>query len=206
MKNRFSGAALVAATLSLIAAPARAHHAMGGEMPTTLTDGLVSGLAHPVIGVDHLAFIIAAGVIAAVAGLGRLAPIAFVAASIAGVALHIALLELPAVELVIALSVVLGGGLLAYSARSGQALLWLALFAVAGVFHGYAYGESIVGAETTPLVAYLVGLAIIQSVIAAIAYEVTASRNWLPQSVAPRLVGAAAFGVGISATVGQIFG
>ena len=31
-----------------------------------------------------------------------------------------------------------------------------------GILHGYAYGESIVGAETTPLLAYLVGFAVIQ--------------------------------------------
>ncbi len=30
------------------------------------------------------------------------------------------------------------------------------LFGVAGVFHGYAYGESIVEAETAPLSAYVI--------------------------------------------------
>jgi urease accessory protein len=40
------------------------------------------------------------------------------------------------------------------------------LAAGAGVFHGYAYGASIVGAESTPLAAYLLGLALVQLVIA----------------------------------------
>jgi urease accessory protein len=42
----------------------------------------------------------------------------------------------------------------------------LALFAVSGVMHGYAYGEAIVGAETTPLLAYLSGFTVMQFVIA----------------------------------------
>jgi urease accessory protein len=35
-----------------------------------------------------------------------------------------------------------------------------------GLIHGYALGESIYGAEHTPLAAYLIGLAVIQSVVA----------------------------------------
>lgn len=44
------------------------------------------------------------------------------------------------------------------------------LFAAAGVIHGYALGESIVGAEPSPLVAYLAGLLVIQTVISVSAY------------------------------------
>ena len=190
----------------LTSGPAMAHHAMDGEMPSTLVEGLVSGLAHPVIGLDHLAFIIAAGVIAAVLGLNRFAPLAFVGASIAGVLIHLALVDLPAVELVIALSVVIAGGLLAMAAGRLGGGVWMAIFALAGIFHGYAYGESIVGAETTPLAAYLVGLFVIQSVIAVVAHAAASGRHWLPQALEPRLVGAAAFGVGLSALVGQVFG
>jgi len=39
------------------------------------------------------------------------------------------------------------------------------LASASGVFHGYAYGESIVGAEMTPLWAYLLGLALVQLAI-----------------------------------------
>ena len=45
---------------------------MDGELPASLGQGLLSGLAHPVIGLDHLAFIVAAGLIAGAAGLGLL--------------------------------------------------------------------------------------------------------------------------------------
>ncbi len=44
------------------------------------------------------------------------------------------------------------------------------LFAVVGLLHGYALGESIVGAEPAPLVAYFAGLLMIQTAIAFAAY------------------------------------
>jgi urease accessory protein len=184
------GAALAAST------NAYAHHGMHGDLPSTFGEGLISGLAHPVIGIDHMAFVVAAGVIAGVTGLGRLAPLSFVAASIAGILVHLAALEIPGVELIIALSVIAVGGLLAVSSGRLGALVWVAIFAVVGVFHGYAFGESIVGAESTPIIAYLIGLFAMQSLITVAAYKIARSQSWLPHAVKPRLVGAAAFGVG----------
>jgi urease accessory protein len=202
MRIRF----ITAAAVSLLASTqAHAHHAMGGEMPSTFGEGFISGLAHPVIGLDHLAFIVAAGVIAGVAGLGLFAPLAFVAASILGVVYHLQAWDLPAAELVIAASVVLIGLILAARGGLGQAPA-IALFAVAGLVHGYAYGESIVGAETTPLVAYLAGLAIIQSLIAVGTAWFVMRSSWQGSALQPRMVGAAVFGVGLSALVGQLAG
>ena len=41
-----------------------------------------------------------------------------------------------------------------------------ALFAAAGLINGYALGETIAGAERTPILAYFIGLAAIQIAIA----------------------------------------
>jgi urease accessory protein len=147
----------------LLATPAGAHHAMGGATPSNAWEGLVSGLAHPVIGMDHLAFIVAAGLIAALHRRGALIPIAFVIASLIGTGVHALAWNLPAPELLISLSVLLFGALL--MAKRLSLALCAALAAAAGVFHGYAYGESIVGAEPTPLAAYLLGLALVQLAI-----------------------------------------
>jgi urease accessory protein len=159
------GAALGALTLGsmLLAAPASAHHAMGGATPSNGWEGLLSGLAHPVIGLDHLAFVVAAGLIAAVHRRGAFIPIAFVAASLIGTGVHGLGWNLPAPELGTALSVVLFGALLV--ARRESLPFSVGLSALAGIFHGYAYGESIVGAESTPLAAYLLGLALVQLAI-----------------------------------------
>ncbi|MCJ8141958.1 HupE/UreJ family protein [Ancylobacter sp. A5.8] len=196
----FALLAAVPAALALAATPAAAHHAMDGAMPSTFAEGFISGLAHPVIGVDHLAFLVAVGVATAVGAMPLWMPVAFVAASAVGVGLHLALVDLPAAELVIAASVLLAGVLLAGGVRVATGA-WLALFAVAGLFHGYAYGESIVGAEPTPLYAYLAGLVIIQS---ALAIGVAAVSRRAFSALAPRLAGAAVAGIGFAALVGQV--
>ncbi|MFN8984581.1 MAG: HupE/UreJ family protein, partial [Alphaproteobacteria bacterium] len=51
--------------LALLPLPAAAHHPMDGAMPETLWQGFASGIGHPVSGLDHLAFLLAAGVLAA---------------------------------------------------------------------------------------------------------------------------------------------
>lgn len=177
---------------------------MGGELPSTFAQGIISGLAHPVIGLDHLAFIVAAGLIAGVARLGIWMPIVFVVASIAGVFIHVQEINLPLVELLIGLSVLaVGAALAAARGNLGQSA-WIALFVIVGIFHGYAYGESIVGAEPTPLWAYLIGLALIQSIIGVGIAAFASKRAWAPATLAPRLAGAAVLGIGLTAIVGQI--
>lgn len=51
--------------LALVSVSVFAHHPLGGETPVTFMHGLLSGVGHPVIGLDHLAFIVAAGVLGA---------------------------------------------------------------------------------------------------------------------------------------------
>lgn len=206
MNTRFLRTFSAFAFASLFATSAQAHHAMDGQMPTTLYEGLVSGLAHPVIGLDHLAFIVAAGLFAAVAGMSLFAPLLFVAGSLVGVGLHLMLLDLPAAEIVIAASVLAGGWLLARGRAVESHMLVFALFLVVGVFHGYAFGEAIVGSEQTPLIAYLAGLAAIQSAIALGVYFLVRSRGWAVEAMQPRLAGAAIVGVGITFLAGQLVG
>jgi urease accessory protein len=148
-----------------IAAPAFAHHLMGGRLPATWSEGLLSGLGHPVIGLDHLAAIVAVGLLAAALDRGILLPLAFVVASSVGAVLHVMAVGVPFSEGAVALSViVLGALLLRGGALPAGALA--GLFAVAGLFHGYAFGESIFGAEPAPLAAYFIGFTIVQYAIA----------------------------------------
>jgi urease accessory protein len=187
----------------LAAAPASAHHAMGGETPTNFTQGFVSGLAHPVIGLDHLAFILAVGVAVGVGGLSLLLPIVFVATSAVGVAMHVNGFALPGAELIVAASVIIAGVLIARG-RELPLAAWGALFGLAGLAHGYAYGESIFGAEPTPLYAYLLGLVVIQSA-GAVGTALLVRRSGAGVSaIAPRLAGAVVIGVGLAALMGQI--
>ncbi|MEZ5586931.1 MAG: HupE/UreJ family protein [Sedimenticolaceae bacterium] len=163
-ENVSRGALAVSAGLMLGAvSPAFAHHAMGGMTPDTFGQGLLSGLAHPVIGVDHLAFLVVAVLLSfALQGAARFViPLAFVGATVGGTILHLGAADIPMSETLVALSVVVGG-VLALTRNYPGAFVLAAIFAVSGILHGYAYGESIVGAETTPLLAYLIGFAAIQ--------------------------------------------
>jgi len=128
-------------------------------------------MGHPVVGLDHLAFVITAGLLATVVGRGLLIPSTFVVASLGGTGLHLAGANLPAPEFCISASVVVFGVLLAMR-KQPQTLMVSVLAAIAGIFHGYAYGEAVVGAEMTPLFAYLLGFAVIQMAIAGIAFGV----------------------------------
>ncbi|MGZ3291216.1 MAG: HupE/UreJ family protein, partial [Xanthobacteraceae bacterium] len=82
-------AALAVAPLLFMTASASAHHVMGGKTPATFFEGLISGLGHPVIGPDHLAFLLAIGVAVGVGGLNLVLPALFVIASAIGVTLHV---------------------------------------------------------------------------------------------------------------------
>ncbi len=144
--------------------PAYAHHAMDGDLPQTFVQGLLSGLAHPVIGLDHLAAIVGVGALAGVAGRGAVPVLAFSAAMMAGVALHLGRIDLPGGELLVGLATLMIGALLILRIAISPALAAV-LFAVAGVIHGHALGESIVGAEPAPIAAYLVGLFVVQTAI-----------------------------------------
>lgn len=160
-----------ATALSLLPSLAFAHHPGGGEAPQTLFEGLLSGLAHPVIGLDHLAFVVGVGLLAAITPHRFTAPLVFVVATVLGTLLHLMAIDLPAAEFVIALSVA-AIGVLALSGRPVAFPAVAALFAVAGLFHGYAYGEAVVGARTDAILAYLVGFAAIQYAVAVAAGHV----------------------------------
>lgn len=155
--------------LALMSLPALAHHPMGGALPSTLWQGFASGIGHPMIGLDHLAFLLAAGVLAA--GLERQAAlravIGFLIAGVAGVLLHLNAIDIGPVEMIVAASALVAGTvLLLRGAKPPRATRLLpAGFALAGLFHGHAFAEAVVGAEEAPILAYLAGLAIIQGLL-----------------------------------------
>jgi urease accessory protein len=196
------------ASLPLLAAsivPAFAHHMEGGKLPDSFAAGLLSGVGHPIIGLDHFAFIAGVGIALAFLPRGFIAIVAFVAATVVGCALHLRGATLPGAEIVISGSVLLVGAAI-MSGRVMPTILAAVVFALAGLFHGYAYGEAIFGAEQTPVAAYLIGFAAIQTAIAATAMLVT--RSLAPVQMASatpaRLAGAVIAGVGLTFMVQNI--
>ncbi len=189
--------------LILLATPAAlAHHPMGKMTPDNFYGGFMSGLAHPVIGLDHLAFIVGVGLLGSLSSWGMIIPIGFVLTSILGTVAHLMSIDLPVPELIISLSVLISGLMLA-KGNLPKNLPGITLALIAGIFHGYAYGESIVGAETTPLFAYLAGFALIQTLIAFGCYKWAKSlqNQSSPKnssSLIVRFIGCVIFGMGIT--------
>lgn len=186
----------------LTAQHAFAHHPMGGKAPSTFFEGLLSGLAHPVIGVDHLIFTVGVGVAAMIVGRLLQLPLMFIGLTIVGALVHKAGINLPGAEVIILLSVLVVGTLLALKPTLGAGV-WAGLFAAAGLFHGYAYGEAIVGSETAPLLAYLLGFAAIQ-------YSIAVASGWAAQTlmtsreVAARVGGGVLVGAAVALSGGPL--
>lgn len=138
-KMPWRSAALAVAGSALAASPAYAH---GFGIHDA---GLLGGLVHPFLGLDHVLAMVAVGLLAAQAGRGRRlrAPAAFVAATAAGFALAAAGTGLPHLETALLLSVLGLGALVAAGAHTRGAVL--IVVAVFGAVHGMAHGAELAG-------------------------------------------------------------
>lgn len=140
---------------------AQAHHDMDGETPMTFMRGLGAGLAHPIIGLDHLVVLLLLGALCASIKAPVWPVLSFAATSILGCLMHTSHIAWPLAELSLALSLVVAGPLAWLIARNGSQGT-LAVFALFGVLHGYAYGDSMVGAAPSALFGYVLGFVVIQ--------------------------------------------
>ncbi|MBK8082799.1 MAG: HupE/UreJ family protein [Devosia sp.] len=118
--------------LLLLTTEALAHHALGGLIPIGFGRGCCRGLAHPVIEVDHLAFVLAVGVLTAVSQGGLSLPVWFVGGTIAGCLLNAGSLQLQPAGWMVPLSALLIGGYLA-SGRSDNGHWHKWIFVTAGL-------------------------------------------------------------------------
>jgi urease accessory protein len=141
---------LSAVALTLLPVTASAHIGVGD------THGFAHGFSHPLSGIDHMLAMVAVGLFAAQLG-GRalwLVPATFVSVmALAGVA-GMAGVELPFVEIGIALSVVVLGLAVAFQ-LSVPTLGAMTLVGFFAIFHGHAHGSEM--PESTSGLAYGAG-------------------------------------------------
>jgi hydrogenase/urease accessory protein HupE len=168
MNRRLPALGLLAtpALLALAASPALAHHPFGMAEGQQLSPwmGLVSGIGHPLLGPDHLLFLVA------IAFVGLRRPAAWIlpllATGLLGSALSLVVPPTAGLaagaELLASLSLVVAG-LVALGGLPAAALL------PAIAVHGYVLGGMVVGAEPTPLAAYFLGLLLSQAVLLLVA-------------------------------------
>ena len=163
---------VLGALLSLfLTSPATAHHALGGSAPISFMEGLLSGLAHPVINIDHLAFVIAIGVLTAVGQASKFLPVWFVAGSILGTVLAVQGILIPYAGW-LALVALVGIGVALACGYKSLKFTDVIGFTIAGTLHGSVYADAVVGTVSSSLGGYLLGFAAVQAVIASSAMMV----------------------------------
>lgn len=152
-----------AALAALLAIPsiASAHTGVGD------TSGFGHGFSHPISGLDHILAMVMVGVFAFQLG-GRamwLVPTTFVLVMALGGALGVMGVELPFVELGIALSVVVLGAIVALNVKApiAAAMGIVGLFAI---FHGHAHGAEM--PEDAGGIAYAAGFMLATALLHAV--------------------------------------
>ena len=133
---RFVVGLIAAATM--IATPAHAHDGTG------LAGGFVSGMLHPLAGIDHMLAMISVGLWGAFLGrpLVYALPMLFPAMMAVGGALGMIGIGFPPVELGIAVSVITLGAMILFAVRA-PVMVACAIVAMFALFHGYAHGAEL---------------------------------------------------------------
>jgi urease accessory protein len=187
----------LATMLALAAGPALAHVGVGS------TASFAAGVAHPLMGIDHVTVMVAVGLWAALKGNRALWvwPASFVGVMLIGGALGMAHVPLPFVEPGILASVVALGLMVALAVdlpvAAGAAII--GLFAL---LHGHAHGTEV--AENIGGIEYMAGFALATATLhgVGIAFALALQRAALRPLI--RLAGACCVVIGVGLSLGAI--
>ncbi len=200
---------LLAVALLLSTPTAFAHHPLDGQPLETFAHGLFSGVGHPILGYDHLFFIVLVGIAAVFTARRLLSPLAYIVAMLGGCLIAASGNVLPASELITAASLLVLGGIMltGYHLKLSATLAFFALF---GLFHGSAFGSFLVEQESAAglavLSGYLIGLGFTQYGLALLAGWIC-RKGWKatqPGALQPRLAAALITGAGLLLTLENI--
>ena len=178
-------AGLLLAPLSALA------HVEGGA-----AGGFLSGFSHPISGLDHVLAMVAVGLWGAQLGAPAiwLLPVAFPIMMAFGGLLGLSGIELPAVELGIALSAVILGALILGAVRLplAAALLVVGFFAL---FHGHAHGTEMTPGQSAIL--YSLGFVIATGLLHALGIAIGLIHRWNAGRIALRGAGSVVLAGGL---------
>ena len=182
---------LLALLLPLLATPAAAHHLMETfalkEGPLA---GLLSGIGQPLLGPDHLLFLLALGLVGLVQRLRWV--LALLAVGLTATGLGLLLPNLPGAEALVALSLVLVGLVVVIQ----RLPVWTLLHAFA--LHGYVLSDAVSGWQAASVAWYLLGLLISQGALLWLA--LTLVQRWRAGIAPARLMLAASVLIGVGST------
>ncbi|MBB1600944.1 MULTISPECIES: HupE/UreJ family protein [unclassified Variovorax] len=187
---------LAAAALGLLPLLASAHVGVDGAAHHDI--GFVQGFVHPFTGLDHLAAMVAVGLWSAlIARTGRdllWAPLGFAGMLLAGALLGLAGVQVPAVEPMIAASLLVIGLLVATRLRLPGPVA-AAVVGVFAVFHGVAHGYELAGDHGAgfAIAGMVLATALLHTAGIAIGWTLRQRGAWLPRvaGAAVALFGAA---------------
>ena len=184
--NRRNALFFIAA--SAISAGASAHSGHETvEMAVSHASAFMGGFLHPLTGLDHLAAMVAVGLWSALAA--RLAwpdliwaPLGFAVLLLAGALLGLQGVQLPAVEPMIASSLLVTGLLVLVRWRV-PGIAAAALVGVFALFHGLAHGHEMAGdAHALPVVAgMLAATLLLHAAGVAVGWALPHANVWLPR-------------------------
>ncbi len=180
--------ALVPLCVLALATPAFAHSETG------TTAGFLTGVLHPVSGLDHVLAMIAVGLWGAQLGAPAiwLLPVTFPLVMALGGMLGLLGMPLPGVELGIAASAILLGAAV-MTERRPPLFVATALVGLFAVFHGHAHGTELPPGESGLL--YSLGFVVATGCLHAIGIAIGSIHRWPAGRVALRIAGG---GVGIA--------
>jgi len=177
-------AAIFALALALVARAALAHEQVGAAA------GFLTGLRHPISGLDHVLAMIAVGLWGAQLGAPAIwvLPVAFPMTMAIGGFLGLVGIPLPGVEIGIGVSALLLGAMVAREARPPlpAAALLVAFFAI---FHGHAHGVELPAGQSG--LTYSIGFVLATGCLHGVGIAIGLVHRWRWGRIALRVAGAA---------------
>jgi urease accessory protein len=157
--------------------------------------GFVTGLSHPVSGLDHVLAMVAVGLWGAQLGKPAvwMLPIAFPMVMACGAMLGLMGIPVPGVELGIAISAVVLGVMVLTAARP-PLVVALLLIGVFAIFHGNAHGTELPAGQSGLL--YSIGFVIATGLLHAVGITIGLIQRWPTGKLALRVGGAVVAGFG----------
>jgi urease accessory protein len=167
--------------------------------------GFIAGVAHPVFGLDHVVAMVAVGLWGAQLGAPAiwLLPVTFPLVMAFGGVLGGLGVPIPGIEIGIAVSAIVLGGMILFAARPP---LWVAavLVGIFAIFHGYAHGAEL--PESANAISYAVGFVVATGLLHALGILIGTIHRWPKGAQALRAGGALIAACGIYFLSGHLIG
>jgi len=150
---------------------ALSHHPLNGGIMENFNDGFLSGIGHPILGLDHLMFILGVGFISYFSKRFFNYSFTFVLGTFLGMLSLIFGLYLPFYDVIISVALICLGYILVSKKEYNYKGL---IFSFFGIFHGWAYGAILLDSPSMNLQVlsgYSIGLFLTQLLIIFSGYQ-----------------------------------